>query len=54
MRSERPADPACSKTPFGETKIPDPTMIPMMMDAPSWTQCYKTFYGHNLLMFVLS
>ncbi len=48
MSSESPADPACSKTPFGETKIPDPTMIPMMMDAPSCAQWYKTFYGRKL------
>ena len=29
-----PTEPACSKTPLGEMKIPDPTIIPMMIEAP--------------------
>ena len=30
-----PTEPEYNKTPFGETKMPDPTMIPMIIEAPS-------------------
>ena len=30
-----PTEPEYCKTPFGETNIPDPTIIPIMIEAPS-------------------
>lgn len=33
--SDSPTEPALSRTPLGETKIPDPTMMPTMIEQPS-------------------